>query len=417
MDGWYKGDDGGRYFARRIGDELWWVGIGPDDAWVNVFHGTVHGDSIEGGWADVPRGFNSGDGSLTLQVRKFGSAFVGFVITAASGGFAGKKLDFVAKDDQAFPPPAETFAPKYGDRLTGGWLGDDGGRYYIRQVGSTIWWFGEDPNARWHHVFHGSVEDALVTGTWADIPAGILQSGALSVRVDDVGPIPPQVLTRASETGGFGATRWVRRGDEQTALAIRFTELLCHEDTDGMGDDEVYAVIFSARLSGLPPSVATFRTEIFPNMSQDEKETPNLLIWGPRREKSIAQPAPITRHSKLGSDMLILVGLIEEDGENPKTVETAVANACLGTLIASLSADDDRATLVKNVANAFEGAADLGLVSGMKHFDPGELIDVDELRLSRATLEDARRSATTSELNLDGRGARYTATFRIGPRF
>src|SRR6185369_10844771 len=51
---WY-GNDGGTYYLRRFGNEVWWVGISGDQgkSWTNAFHGTRNGDVITGEWGDV----------------------------------------------------------------------------------------------------------------------------------------------------------------------------------------------------------------------------------------------------------------------------------------------------------------------------------------------------------------------------
>ena len=39
--------------------------------------------------------------------------------------------------------------------LSGEWTCDDGGRYYLRQVGNTLYWYGEHSisNPSWSNVF------------------------------------------------------------------------------------------------------------------------------------------------------------------------------------------------------------------------------------------------------------------------
>jgi len=47
------------------------------------------------------------------------------------------------------------------------WVGDKGGRYYIRKVGSTIWWFGLHKNEPWANVFEGTCFGNKASGYWA----------------------------------------------------------------------------------------------------------------------------------------------------------------------------------------------------------------------------------------------------------
>jgi hypothetical protein len=92
--------------------------------------------------------------------------------------------------------------------LTGRWQGNDGGTYYIRQIGNRIWWLGEDSNGEaWSNVFHGSISGNRVSGDWADVPKGSMrQSGTLTLQFT-----APDRLRAVSQTGGFGGTEWQKR--------------------------------------------------------------------------------------------------------------------------------------------------------------------------------------------------------------
>ena len=78
--------------------------------------------------------------------------------------------------------------------LTGAWSGDDGGVYYIRQVGECVWWFGTDLAASsradrpqgFANVAAGRVDGTDIELEWADVPLGnILGGGGLTVRIDE----------------------------------------------------------------------------------------------------------------------------------------------------------------------------------------------------------------------------------------
>ena len=100
--------------------------------------------------------------------------------------------------------------------LTGEWKGDDGGLYYLRQIGNDLWWAGFSTDTmEWApylhnglaftNVFHGTIEAGTATGDWVDVPRGrILQNGTLTLSVSN------NLISRQSATGGFGATRWTR---------------------------------------------------------------------------------------------------------------------------------------------------------------------------------------------------------------
>ncbi len=93
--------------------------------------------------------------------------------------------------------------------LTGVWGCDDGGTYYLRQVGNTVWWYGEyspiDPG--WTNVAKGTISGSKLTVTWADVPkggAGGAGSMDLSIASDD------ELRATAKRGSGFGGSVWTR---------------------------------------------------------------------------------------------------------------------------------------------------------------------------------------------------------------
>jgi len=97
--------------------------------------------------------------------------------------------------------------------LTGTWFADDRGAYYIRQVGSTLWWNGMSENGQgssFANVFRGTIKGDTIIGDWADVPRGqILNSGALILRIANISPDQIE-LRKQSETGGFSGSIWSR---------------------------------------------------------------------------------------------------------------------------------------------------------------------------------------------------------------
>lgn len=83
--------------------------------------------------------------------------------------------------------------------LTGTWAGDDQGVYYLRQLGDEVWWLGMSGiggplvarGTDWTNVYHGKLSGDAVTGTYADVPGGMIQ---------DNGPVDLK-LTPTSDGG------------------------------------------------------------------------------------------------------------------------------------------------------------------------------------------------------------------------
>ncbi len=108
------------------------------------------------------------------------------------------------------------FDPTHVD-LTGAWSGDDDGIYYLRQMGSVVWWNGmsgraENPSKLgrdWNNVGRGEIKALKIDVEWADVPRGeILGNGTLSLKIVDDGTGNVQIV-KESETGtGFGNNVW-----------------------------------------------------------------------------------------------------------------------------------------------------------------------------------------------------------------
>lgn len=107
-------------------------------------------------------------------------------------------------------PRAETAASN-ASPLNGRWRADDGGTYYVRQIGRDVWWLGEsaDNGASWSNIFFGKWDAATgtITGTWMDIPKGSARSsGELVLQVVGNG----RLFRAARQSGGFGGRIWRR---------------------------------------------------------------------------------------------------------------------------------------------------------------------------------------------------------------
>ena len=116
--------------------------------------------------------------------------------------------------------------------LSGEWTCDDGGRYYLRQVGNTLYWYGEhsatDP--AWSNVYLGRVQGDQVRGNWADVPKGRTNSrGELSLQIRE----GDNVLVATHKTGGFGGSRWARAGYTATPAPAPPPSVQVQEDCIG----------------------------------------------------------------------------------------------------------------------------------------------------------------------------------------
>jgi len=90
--------------------------------------------------------------------------------------------------------------------LTGDWVCNLEGDFYITQVGDEVWMYGEsmtgDPT--WTSVAYGTIEENIIDMTWVDVPKGngsIMGTLAFNVTSEDE-------LQLINQTGGFGGDDW-----------------------------------------------------------------------------------------------------------------------------------------------------------------------------------------------------------------
>lgn len=82
---------------------------------------------------------------------------------------------------------------------------DDGGAYFVRQVGDSVYWFGERADGAFANLFTGKRSGNVISGNWYDLPKGASRnSGTLSLLIDD----GAGTLTRTAQSGGFGGGHW-----------------------------------------------------------------------------------------------------------------------------------------------------------------------------------------------------------------
>jgi hypothetical protein len=99
--------------------------------------------------------------------------------------------------------------------LSGDWEADDGGKYYLKQMGAMLYWYGENAENRpaWSNVYVGRISGQRISGDWVDVPKGRTRShGRLSLEIRERG----NVLVATRKTGGFGGSRWTRVGYRPT---------------------------------------------------------------------------------------------------------------------------------------------------------------------------------------------------------
>ena len=99
--------------------------------------------------------------------------------------------------------------------LTGRWVANDGGKYYLRQFnGDQLWWLGSNsfkPGEGFANVFSGTRHDHYgksLWGDWQDVPLGSTTgSGRLDFYITESGT---KMHKTSSSGDAFGASEWTR---------------------------------------------------------------------------------------------------------------------------------------------------------------------------------------------------------------
>jgi hypothetical protein len=106
-------------------------------------------------------------------------------------------------------PPAQEGEQEYENiNLTGVWSCNDGGVYYIRQVGDYVWWYGEEPaaNPRWANAAFGTISGKSLEIKYADMPAGITTGyGTIELEI-----LSNNELTAKSKPASYAGSHWIR---------------------------------------------------------------------------------------------------------------------------------------------------------------------------------------------------------------
>ena len=141
--------------------------------------------------------------------------------------------------------------------LTGVWIGDDRGTYYIREVSETgeVAWVGEHPEARpdtleaegahWVNVFMGQREGLTIRGAWTDVPKGEIHNvGELTLVATSENQL--QIIRK---TGGFGGTTFTRA--ENLDVLLRWVDLEIVDQQEWFFEgDEPYFFAMIALMDG-----------------------------------------------------------------------------------------------------------------------------------------------------------------------
>ncbi len=264
LTGIYRCNDGGIYYIRDIDvggglHQVAWFGERGDKRFANVFWGEYRETNpiLEGRWFDVPKGRTDSYGTISLRINPSNNTLRRENATGGFGGSFWQKCEvrrlpfgfrFLMCEGYPFtliPDSRFTCAGFEENNLTGTWMGDDGGVYYVREIENELIWYGE--SSGFSNVFVGTIDRSgstpTIRGRWMDVPKRrILNNGILEFTT----PFNYK-FSRTSATGGFGGSEWYKV--KSIPVRVRLDSLTINRTEDSSGD-EPYLWTFFIKVDG-----------------------------------------------------------------------------------------------------------------------------------------------------------------------
>ena len=94
--------------------------------------------------------------------------------------------------------------------LTGVWITDLDGVYYLRQLDDTVVWFGSQRDRSTANVFKGTFAGDRLAGRWMDIPYGASSSATGELTLELHGGESPFAMRRVAGGLSDEENRWLK---------------------------------------------------------------------------------------------------------------------------------------------------------------------------------------------------------------
>jgi microsomal dipeptidase-like Zn-dependent dipeptidase len=132
-----------------------------------------------------------------------------------------RRAGFSMMSASSNPNPSAPVVTPPMKELNGYYEADDGGAYFIRQIGAKIYWFGEDPKGAYANVLTGTVSGNKITARWYDVPKGKTKGlGEITFEIRDSGA----TLVKLTATAPFGA-KTLKKGIPHTEFTNGFPQV------------------------------------------------------------------------------------------------------------------------------------------------------------------------------------------------
>ncbi|WP_338357582.1 hypothetical protein [Yeosuana marina] len=219
LNGYWEDNYGMHYYVRQIDNTVYWFGEHNDGVWAGVFKGTLTNNTqrailgnqpitIRGNIYDLPKGKGQTQADLGLNVLSANEMRKNF------GPFSPTVFRKKMKPRNL---PGIRSAAYTSDGITGLWKGNDGGIYYMRQIGNNVFWYGEKISGsvvNFSNIAIGAISGNAISIVWADVPKGRnVGNGSLSLK------LLGNRITKTSGSG-FGGSSWVKINQAEIDVSV-----------------------------------------------------------------------------------------------------------------------------------------------------------------------------------------------------
>lgn len=185
--GIYRADDGGAMYLRLVGKKAYAFAEHPGKGYAFVLHGTYTAGRIEGSWWDIPKHARTTQGKVVFRVLQGGGRLTR---ASANASIGVSTLTRIPATNVPWPPTDREagFQSTSTKDLDGKWIGVDGRRTYLREIGGDVVGVselrtGSSTRPQWASVLVGKrAASGGISGDWADVPKGTrAQQGGLGI--------------------------------------------------------------------------------------------------------------------------------------------------------------------------------------------------------------------------------------------
>ncbi|MBD1261989.1 hypothetical protein HZY62_15410 [Maribacter polysiphoniae] len=245
--GVYKLGNGLVYYVMVEGNSIRWLAERSDGHWCHIYEGEFSTDgTFEGSYVDLPKGMTNNTGTEKYNVINR----TRFENVRSLGYYYDKLEEWpeIRHIRNSLMHKAGFQSPLH--ELTGTWLSDNGGVYYIRQFrDGRVFWMGE-PERRnmeeplpWSNIFIGRVErdsirGKVIKGTFYDTPKGITRnSGNIEFELNGDNN---EFIKIGSRIGS--GRKWKRMNS--VVVKIKCSSLNIIRQNERRGDEPMIAMAF-----------------------------------------------------------------------------------------------------------------------------------------------------------------------------